>query len=235
MKKPGANSDRTRKLILKHATDEFATKGYDGARVDSIARRFGLSKNMLYHYFGSKEDLFIAVLENSYKAFRARQQYIGTPHADPVEAISRLIAQTFSAFTENHKLVALLTSENLHKGRHIRRSRAIRPLYNPLIDRIREILHQGAVAGVFRKNLDPVLIYVSFSALAYHYVSNRFTLNAALGVDFSTRKSRDAWLAHIIDLTLTYCCVPPSEICRQPHPARRSRSRSRTCPASAQL
>ena len=71
--KPSANVDRTRKLILKHAMAEFATKGYDGARVDSIALRFGLSKNMLYHYFGSKEGLFIAVLEDAYEAFRARQ------------------------------------------------------------------------------------------------------------------------------------------------------------------
>ncbi len=220
MKKPGANPDRTRKLILKHATDEFATKGYDGARVDSIARQFGFSKNMLYHYFGSKEELFVAVLEDAYEAFRARQQHIDIQQADPVEAIKRLIAQTFSAVTENHKFVALLTSENLHKGRHIRRSRAIRPLYNPLIDRIREILQAGAMAGVFRKNLDPILVYVSFSALAYHYVSNRYTLNAALGVDFSTRKNRAAWLAYIIDLTLTYCCVPSSQAPRRPSHAR---------------
>jgi TetR/AcrR family transcriptional regulator len=225
MKKPGANSDRTRKLILKHATDEFATKGFDGARVDSIARRFGLSKNMLYHYFGSKEDLFIAVLEDAYQAFRAQQQRMESQQTDPVEAIKHLIAQTFSAVTENHKFVALLTSENLHKGRHIRRSRAIRPLYNPLIGRIREILQAGAVAGTFRKNLDPILVYVSFSALAYHYVSNRYTLNAALGVDFSSRKNRAAWLAYIVELILTYCCVPPSETRRPPHPTRRSRSR----------
>jgi TetR/AcrR family transcriptional regulator len=220
MKKPGANSDRTRKLILKHATDEFATKGYDGARVDSIARRFGLSKNMLYHYFGSKEDLFVAVLEDAYERFRSRQQDIGIQRADPVEAIKHLIVQTFSAVTENHKFIALLTSENLHKGRHIRRSRAIRPLYNPLIGRIGEILQEGAIAGVFRKNLDPILVYVSFSALAYHYVSNRYTLNAALGVDFSTRKNRAAWLAYIIDLTLTYCCAPSDDRARRSSHAR---------------
>jgi len=80
--------------------------------------------------------------------------------------MKRLIVQTFSAVADNQKFVALLTSENLHKGRHIRRSRAIRQLYNPLIDRIREILQQGMTAGVFRKNLDPILVYVSFSALA---------------------------------------------------------------------
>lgn len=133
MKKSKANSNRTRRLILKHAMTEFATKGYDGARVDNIARSFGLSKNMLYHYFGSKEGLFTAVLEDAYKAFRARQQHFEIRSTDPVNAMRRLIVHTFSALVENEKFIALLNSENLHKGRHIRRSRLIRSLYNPLI------------------------------------------------------------------------------------------------------
>lgn len=207
MKKSNANSNRTRRLILKHAMTEFASKGYDGARVDSIARSFGLSKNMLYHYFGSKEGLFIAVLEDAYEAFRARQQDFQIRSTDPVEAMRRLIRHTFSALVENEKFIALLNSENLHKGRHIRRSRHIRSLYNPLIDKIREILRDGVTQGVFKKNIDPIHLYVSFSALAYHYVSNQYTLNAALGIDFMTRRRRAAWLAYISELMLNHCAV----------------------------
>lgn len=207
MKKSNANSDRTRRLILKHAMTEFATKGYDGARVDSIARSFGLSKNMLYHYFGSKEGLFIAVLEDAYEGFRARQQDFEIESADPVEAMRRLIVHTFSAFVENEKFIALLNSENLHKGRHIRQSRLIRSLYNPLIDKIREILRDGVAQGVFKKNIDPINLYVSFSALAYHYVSNQHTLNAALGIDLTTPRRRAAWLAYISELILNHCAV----------------------------
>jgi TetR/AcrR family transcriptional regulator len=207
MKKAGANSDRTRKLILKHAMTEFAAKGYDGARVDSIARRCALSKNMLYHYFGSKEGLFIAVLEDAYTTFRASQQDIEIRSTDPVEAMRGLIAHTFSALLENQKFIALLNSENLHKGRHIRRSRLIRSLYDPLIDTIREILQKGAAQGVFRGNLDPVHLYVSLSALAYHYISNQYTLNMALGIDFTTRKRRAGWLTYITDLILIYCRI----------------------------
>jgi TetR/AcrR family transcriptional regulator len=206
MKKAGANSGRTRELILKHAMVEFATKGYDGARVDSIARRFGLSKNMLYHYFGSKEGLFVAVLEDAYENFRSSQQDIDIRSSDdPVDAMKRLIAHTFSAFTENQKFIALLSSENLHNGRHIRRSRVIRSLYNPLISTIREVLQKGAAQGVFKADLDPVQLYVSFSALAYHLISNQHTLNAAFGIDFSTRKRRIAWLAYITELILDHC------------------------------
>jgi len=207
MKKAGVNSDRTQKLILRHAMAEFAIKGYDGARVDSIARRCGLSKNMLYHYFGSKEGLFIAVLEDAYETFRADQQDIEIRSTDPVEAMQRLIAHTFFALLENQKFIALLNSENLHKGRHIRRSRVIRSLYNPLITTISEILQKGAAQGVFRTNLDPVHLYVSLSALAYHYISNQYTLNMALGIDLMTRKHQAAWLTYITDLILGYCCA----------------------------
>jgi TetR/AcrR family transcriptional regulator len=207
MKKSNANSDRTRRLILKHAMTEFATKGYDGARVDSIARRFGLSKNMLYHYFGSKEGLFIAVLEDAYEAFRARQQDIEIDSTDPIKAMRRLIVHTFFALVENENFIALLNSENFHKGRHIRRSRLIRSLYNPLIDKIREILRDGAAQGVFKNNIDPIHLYVSFSALAYHYLSNRHTLNAALGIDFTTPRRRAAWLAYITELIMNHCQV----------------------------
>lgn len=207
MKRPNANSDRTRKLILKHAMNEFATKGYDGARVDSIARRFGLSKNMLYHYFGSKEGLFIAVLEDAYEVFRARQHDIEISTTDPMEAMRQLIVHTFAALIENDKFIALLNSENLHKGRHIRRSRLIRSLYNPLIDKIREILRDGASKGIFKKNIDPIHLYVSFSALAYHYVSNQHTLNAALGIKFATPKRQAAWLAYITELIMNHCAV----------------------------
>jgi TetR/AcrR family transcriptional regulator len=186
---------------------EFAAKGYDGARVDSIAHSLGLSKNMLYHYFGSKEGMFIAVLEEAYETFRARQQDFEIRSANPVEAMRQLIVHTFSAFVGNEKFIALLNSENLHKGRHIRQSRLIRSLYNPLIDQIRKILDEGVAQGVFKKNIDPIHLYVSFSALAYHYVSNRYTLNAALGIDFTTPRRRAAWLAYISKLILSHCAV----------------------------
>lgn len=193
--------------ILKHAMTEFATKGYDGARVDSIARSFGLSKNMLYHYFGSKEGLFIAVLEDAYEGFRARQQDFQIDSADPVEAMRRLIVHTFSAFIENEKFIALLNSENLHKGRHIRRSRIVKSLYNPLIDKIRKILRDGVAQGVFKRNIDPIYVYIFFSALAYHYISNRHTLNAILGIDFATPRRRAAWRAYISELILNHSAV----------------------------
>ena len=206
---------KTRERILRHATAEFATKGYDGARVDSIARRCQLSKNMLYHYFNSKEGLFIAVLERTYERLRARQRDFAVRGSDPVDAMRELIAHTFSALLEHREVIALLNSENLHKGRHIQRSRRIRVLYEPLVDTIREVLRRGAAQGIFRRDIDPVTLYVSLSSLAYHYISNQYTLKAAFGIDFTTKDRRKAWLAHISDMILTYCCHDTGALTRK--------------------
>lgn len=195
----------SRETILAHATAEFAAKGYDGARVDSIAARCRLSKTMLYHYFKSKEGLFVAVLERMYERLRARQRDFAIRARDPVEALRELVAHTFNAFLEHPEVIALLNTENLHKGRHLRQSRRIKELYDPLVDTLREILHRGLEQGVFRPNIDPIALYISLSSLAYHYISNQYTLKAVFGVDFTSEERQRTWLAHITDMIVRYC------------------------------
>jgi len=198
-------AERTRELVLTQSMAEFAMKGYDGARVDSIARRCNLSKFTLYHYFGSKEGLFVAVLERAYQKLRSHQHDLSISTNDPVKAMRQLIVHTFSAFLANQDLIALLNSENLHKGRHIRKSKIIRSLYDPLIGTIRETLQKGVAEGIFRPKVDPINLYVSLSALAYNVISNQYTLKMALGIDFMSPKYRKVWLAHITELILSFC------------------------------
>lgn len=205
MRKTGSDPQKTRERILKRATEEFAAKGFDGARVDTIARRCKLAKNMLYHYFGSKEGLFIAVLEQMYETLRARQDDFSIRGTDPVDGMRQLIEHTFLALLDNQHVIALLNTENLHKGRHAQRSPRIRALYDPLVKTIDEVLKRGAAQGLFRPDIDAVTLYLSLSSLAYHYISNQYTLKAAFGIDFTAVERRNAWLEHITDLILTYC------------------------------
>lgn len=220
MPKTGRDPQRTRETILTQATAEFAAKGYDGARVDGIAARCRLSKNMLYHYFGSKEGLFIAVLERMYETLRTRQRDFAVRARDPVAAMSELVAHTFSAFLEHPEVIALINCENLHKGRHVRRSRRIRDLYDPLVDTIREVLHRGAAQGVFRADIDPITLYLSLSSLVYHYISNQYTLKAAFGIDFASAERRRDWLAHVTEMVVLYCRGPRDAIDLPPQTGR---------------
>ncbi len=205
MRRTSRDPDRTREKILVQAMAEFAAKGYDGARVDTVARRCRLSKNMLYHYYGNKEGLYVAVLERMYETFRARQRDFALGPDDPVEAMRQLIAHTFSALLEHPEVIALLNNENLYKGRHVQRSQRIRGLYDPLVDKIGDVLQRGAADGIFRQNIDPVILYMSLSSMAYHYISNQYTFRAIFGFDFLSEKQCNIWLVHITEMILAFC------------------------------
>ena len=89
------DAERTRSAILAAATEEFARAGLGGARVDRIAERSGANKRMLYYYFGSKENLFLAALEESYARIRAAERELDLEHRDPREALKKLVEFTW--------------------------------------------------------------------------------------------------------------------------------------------
>ena len=183
--KKGANShDR----ILQAALQEFAHKGIDGARVDEIARVSGANKNMIYHYFKSKENLFVAVLESVYENVRSRQQDLSLRHLDPVAAMRRLIEHTADIWIEVPEFNRLLASENLHQAKHVRRSKKIQSMYSPLIDTLKGILERGVKDGVFRDGVDPVDLYISVTSLSAHYVAHHFTFDAIFKTNLMSPK-----------------------------------------------
>src|ERR1035437_454029 len=70
------DSERTKFEILAVATEECARLGFAGARVDEIAAKTRSTKRMIYYYFGSKERLYVAVLEKAYEDIRVTEQFI---------------------------------------------------------------------------------------------------------------------------------------------------------------
>lgn len=177
------NPERTRQRILDAATGEFSDKGLKGARVDQIATRAGINKRMLYHYFGNKEDLFLAVLEAVYAEVRGDEERLNLNSVDPVEGIRRLVLSNFETCRNKPYWISLLNSENLHGARHLKRSARILALQSPLIASIADLLHRGSTAGQFRDGIDPVQLYISITALNYFYFSNNNTLSTIFDRD----------------------------------------------------
>jgi TetR/AcrR family transcriptional regulator len=200
---------RVREKILKLAIEEFGRIGFEGARVDRIAERCNVSKNMLYYYFKSKEGLFVAALERMYEGFRDQQRDLSVRASDPLLAMEQLIEHTFIAFESNPNAIRLLNEENKHRGKYIRKSKRIRELYNPLFETLRFILERGSRDRVFRPGLDPAMVYLTLSSLCYHYLSNQYTLEIALNKDLSSVSSRKQWLQHVTGLVLQYCVSEP--------------------------
>lgn len=185
------NPKRTRQRILDAGIGEFSTKGLKGARVDQIAARAGINKRMLYHYFGNKEDLFLAVLEAVYAEVRRDEEKLNLDAIDPVEGIRRLVLSNFETCRDKPYWISLLNSENLHGARHLKRSELIHAMQSPLIDSIADLLQRGAAAGQFRSDVDPVQLYISITALNYFYFSNNDTLSTVFDRDLMTPEALD--------------------------------------------
>jgi TetR/AcrR family transcriptional regulator len=196
---------RTREQILQKATDEFARLGFEGGRVDKIAARCHLSKNMLYYYFQSKERLFVAVLERMYERMRDRQKDLALRTSDPVIALEQLIRHTFAALRDDPTIIRLMNEENKHRGKYLQKSQRVRQLYDPLLETLAFIIDRGCKDGAFRPNLDPALVYLTFSSLCYHYLSNQFTLAIALGRDMSSEAAQKEWLARTVQMVMREC------------------------------
>jgi len=196
--------ERTRNRILEAATDEFSERGLGGARVDSIARAAGVNKRMLYHYFGNKEDLFLAVLERAYEKIRGQESALRLENLPPVEAMRRLVRFTFNYFVENQYFVALLNSENLHRARHIRRSPRVTSINSPVIGILERVLKRGRRAGVFRGGVDAVQLYISIAGVAYFYFSNIHTLSTIFARDLNSRAALAERERHVTDVILGY-------------------------------
>ncbi len=195
---------RTRAAILAAATQEFTAKGLNGARVDSIAKRAGANKRMIYHYFGGKEGLYVAVLEETYAAIRRAEIGFRFADRDPVDGMRELIRFTWHYFIEHPEFLSLLATENLHHARHLKQSRRIRELHSPLIGMLSALLRRGEKAGAFRAGVDPVQLYITIAALGFFYLSNRHTLSTIFGRDLSAPAQLRARGEHIIAVVLAY-------------------------------
>lgn len=198
------DADRSRLALLSAARDEFAEHGLGGARVDRIAERAGLDKRLIYHYFESKDSLFLAVLEDTYRNIRLAEQRLHLVDLPPVEAVRRLTEFTWNYYLEHPEFLTLLNSENLHRGRHLEQSKRARELNSPLIQTLADILERGRAEGVFRGGIDPMQLYISIAGLSYFYLSNNHTLSAIFGRNLLSPKARNERLSHICDVILGY-------------------------------
>jgi len=194
----------TRRRILLAAAEEFATGGLFGARVDQIARRAETNERMLYYYFGSKKQLFTAVLEYVFGALHEAERSLDLNDVTPVEAITRLAHFVWDYYRDHPELLRLLNNENLHEARYLHKSARIREMVSPFIASLASILERGERAGLFRAHVDPLRFYVTLSGLGYYIVSNQFTLLATLGRDFSMLEERAEMVRMNTDLLLAY-------------------------------
>jgi TetR/AcrR family transcriptional regulator len=192
----------TRKKLLTAARREFAENGLAGARVDEIAARAGVNKQLVYHYFGDKDALYLAVLEWVYEEIRAQERELNLEGLPPEQAIKKLIEASFDHLDAHPDFVVLLNDENRGGARHVRGSSKLEAMHSPLVSMVSTILSQGIRSGNFRKGVNPVHLYISIAGLSYFFFSNTPTLSAIFGKDLSSAAEKRARRKHVVDLVM---------------------------------
>lgn len=191
-------SDSARDAVLNAARVEFAAKGLDGGRINEIAHRAGVNKQLIYYYFGSKEELYRAALEAVYLEIRRMEAELRLGDLPPLKAMEALIGFSFDYLAAHPEFIRLLNHENAQGATHVHGSEVIRATSSPLIDLITTTLRQGAQAGAFRSDVDPVNFYISVAGMSYFFFSNQLTLSTLFGRDLASARHLRAYRRHVI-------------------------------------
>jgi AcrR family transcriptional regulator len=196
--------ERTMADILEVATREFSEKGLAGARIDDIAQAMRTSKRMIYYYFGSKEGLYLAVLEEAYRRIRSIEADLHLDDLQPEAALRKLVAFTVQYQFANPDFIRLVMTENIHRGEYLSQSKAIQALNVPAIEGLRRVLERGVKAGIFRSGLDPVDVHMSISALSVFNVANKHTFSHIFKRDLDQPAAFAQRCDNIADMLVRY-------------------------------
>lgn len=191
--------------ILEVATREFSEKGLAGARIDVIADAMRTSKRMIYYYFGSKEGLYLAVLEDAYRRMRAIESALHLDDLPPEDALRRLVGFTVDYQLANPDFIRLVMTENIHRGEYLAQSKLIHQLNVPAIEGLRRVYERGVASGVFRSGLDPVDLHMSISALSFFNVANRHTFSLIFRRDTESAAAIVARRDSIVEMVVRHC------------------------------
>ena len=196
--------DRTMADILAVALREFSDKGLAGARIDEIAAATRTSKRMIYYYFGSKEGLYVAVLEDAYRQMRRIESGLALEDLPPLQALRTLVGFTVDYQLAHPDFIRLVMTENIHRGEFLARSTEIQRLNVPAIEGLRQVYERGVVAGVFRSGIDPVDLHMSISALSVFNVANRHTFALIFKCDLDTPEAIAARRGSIVEMVVRF-------------------------------
>ena len=159
---------------------------------------------MIYHYFGNKEGVYTSILESVYSEIRSKEQQLDLANCTPLEGMRRLILFTFDFFATHSDFIALINTENVLKGRFLKRLPSIQSMSLPLIDVIRDYLQRGEKEGIFRAGIDPLQFYVSIVAQSQLHISNRYTLSVLFNQDLTDVDWLQARREHTAEMLISY-------------------------------
>ena len=210
MRKPKAPATN-RAQILAAAIAEFASRGFKGASMDAIAARTNTTRALINYYFGSKEKLYLAVLEHVYAEIREAERHLDLEHLPPVEAIRRIVEFTYNYYVEHEYFVRLVVAENQAKGRHMKRFPALRTINRPIVDMLGAVIARGQADGTFRPDVDPIDAHMAIAALGMFNVTNQYTFGALFQRAMGAKGDVPERRRMVADMVLSW--LRPESVC----------------------
>ena len=200
--------ERTKAEILSIATEEFANRGFAGARIDEIAAKTRTTKRMIYYYFGSKEKLYVAALQRSYENIRVTEQVVDVANLDPVNAIRQLAEFTFDRHEANPTFSRLVSHENVQKAHFVTAASGFPGLDRPIIQMLGQALERGRADGIFHRDIDAVDLHMLISSFCFFRINNRYTFAANFGRNLVQKSRRPMYRQMIGDVVVEYLTSP---------------------------
>jgi len=201
--RPMHSSAITLDRILDAARNAFSRDGFDRARLDEIGKAAGVSKQLVYHYFKTKDELYGVVLDRI--AVEVLEMLDGPQYEQmaPAAAIEALIDRIMQNFVERPYLVGITVDQSLHKGEHVSRRSQYLPSVRKFVEtRIVPILERGLASGEFRTSVDPYLFYWSVFTLATGVFFHDWSMSETSRIDLDEQARLDAWRKHVTALVL---------------------------------
>lgn len=195
---------RAREAILVAAIEVFSAYGFERAKLTQIVARAGYSVRMVYHYFGGKEQLYLAALERIYSEVRSREAALDLKHLSPLDGMKALVTFTFRYLWDHPEFIALMRTENQHEGRFLKKSERVHRETLPLVKAIDDLLRRGEACGQFRSGVDPIQLYVTILSVCFLHHSNRHTLSIIFQMNLQDPAWLEQRLEHVVEVVLGY-------------------------------
>ncbi len=207
-KRVGRNAETAKADLIASARREFADKGFALAGIEPIAEPTGLNKKMIYHYFGSKEGLYIEVLEEAYLGIRKMEESLRLEDYVPLAAIRKLVEATWDYYVANPDFLALVNQENLLKAEYLKKSGIVKRRTSNLITIVQDVLDRGVAEGSIRPGIDPIQLNHSIAGLGFYYLNNRFTNTELYDFDHMTPEALAKRRQFIVDFVMSFVTCP---------------------------
>ena len=188
--------------ILTAARTEFGLKGLEGTRIEDIARRCGKTKQLIYYYYGSKEELYGDVVRDNFSQALSELLNDEQVSASPPEALRTLLERIFEQYRQFPEWALFMLDENIHGGTHVIKSEQLRASIAELLALLEGILARGVARGDFRPVDNVDIFFAAALALVTSCFLTGNVTSKYLAMDITGSDGQIRWRDYAIDLLL---------------------------------